>query len=339
MNSSATLPRTMLAAVHQGFGGPEVLKSAQVALPKLRPNDLLLRVCSAGLNRADIFWRQGRYGPNPGYGDCDEIIGLEVAGTVVAVGDQVQGIHVGQRVMGLVGGGAYAQYARIDARLAMSVPQSLSDMEAGGIAEAMITAHQMLMHLGRFESGNRVLIHGAGGGVGTTMVQMAKAAGASWIGTTSSSGKHAQLKALGVDTTIDYANEDFVKEAAERAPDGKVDVIVCNMGGQYLERNVQCLGLFGRLIQLGLQEGPRGSMPIDLLLRNCLTVTGSVMKSQTILQKQAMTDRFTQRWMQALSDGSLKPYVEQVYPLSQADKAHEHLENGKPFGKVILDCR
>lgn len=339
MNSSASLPNTMLAAVHHGFGGPEVLKSVQVALPELRPHDLLIRASSAGLNRAEIFWRQGRYGAKPGYGDCDEIIGLEVAGTVVAVGHQVQGISVGQRVMGLVGGGAYAQYVRMDARLAMSVPENLSDIEAGGIAEAMITAHQMLMHLGRFEGSERVLIHGAGGGVGSTMVQMAKAAGASWIGTTSSSGKHKQLQALGVDTTIDYANEDFVKEVVERAPGGKVDVIVCNMGGQYLERNVQCLGQFGRLIQLGLQDGPRGTLPIDLLLRNCLTVTGSVMKSLTTLQKQAMTERFIKRWRQALSDGSLKPYVEQVYPLSQAEMAHEHLENGKPFGKVILDCR
>ena len=334
-----TLPSTMLAAMAQGFGAPSVLQAQQVALPELRATDVLVRVAAAGLNRAEIFWREGRYGAKPGYGDCDEIIGLELAGTVVQVGTAVTNVRVGDRVMGLVGGGSYAQYARMDHRLCMPVPSNLSMFEAGSIPEVMITAHQMLMHLGQMKAGDRVLIHGAGGGVGTTMIQMAKAAGASWIGATASSGKHNQLKALGVDCTIDYVAQDFEQEIASQAPGGKVDVIVCNMGGTYFERNVRSLALYGRLVQLGLQEGPKGAMPIDLLLRNCLSVRGSVMKSQSIEEKQAMTRRFCNRWFDALVQGGLHIYIDTVYPLQEAAKAHKHLQNGKPFGKVVLDCR
>lgn len=334
-----TLPLTMLAAIAQEFGAPSVLKPQQVALPQLRPTDVLVRVAAAGLNRAEIFWREGRYGAKPGYGDCDEIIGLELAGTVVDIGSAVTDVCVGDTVMGLVGGGSYAEYARMDHRLCMPVPSNLTMVEAGSIPEVMITAHQMLMHLGQMNPGDRVLIHGAGGGVGTTMIQMAKAAGAAWIGTTSSSGKHEQLKALGVDSTIDYASQDFEQEIASQAPGGKVDVIVCNMGGSYFERNVRSLALYGRLVQLGLQEGPKGAMPIDLLLRNCLSVRGSVMKSQSIEEKQAMTRRFCNRWFDALIGGSLQIHVDKVYSLRYADQAHEHLQNGKPFGKVVLDCR
>lgn len=339
MTTDIGLPQTMTAAIAQDFGAPDVLKAREVALPKLRPTDVLVRVAAAGLNRAEIFWREGRYGQKPGYGDCDEIIGLELAGEVVAMGDEVTGLRAGDKVMGLVGGGSYAQYARMDYRLCIAIPDNLSMIEAGGIPEVMITAHQMLMHLGQFKAKERVLIHGAGGGVGTTMIQMAKASQAKWIAATASAGKHEQLRALGVDCCIDYANEDFEEVITQQAPGGKVDVIVCNMGGSYFERNIRSLGLYGRLVQLGVQEGPQGTTPIDLLLRNCLSVRGSVMKSQSILEKQAMTQRFCNAWLQDLEKGKLKIQVDKMFPLKEANKAHYFLQNGKPFGKVILDCR
>lgn len=331
-------PQTMVAAVHEGFGGPEVFMVKHRQLPELRAQDLLVRVKAAGLNRAEILWRQGRYGERPGFGDNDDIIGLEVAGTVAAMGSAVSGWKIGDRVMGLVGGGAYAQYARMDARLAMPIPAGMPDVEAGGIPEAMITAHQMLMFLGQMKSGDRVLIHGAGGGVGTTMIQMASAAGAGTIVTTSSAGKRQQLKQLGVDIAVDYASEDFVQVIHDQVTGGQVDVVVCNMGAGYLERNITSLGIFGRLVQLGLQGGPRETLPLDLLLRKCLTVTGSVMKSQTPEQKQAMTQRFVDRWMPALEQRTLLPRIEKVYPLAEVVAAHSHLENRQPFGKIILDC-
>jgi len=333
-----SLPYIMNAAIADGFGTPDVLKIRQIPLPKLRPTDVLVKVISAGINRAEILWREGKYGSNPGFGDCDEIIGLEIAGIVVDFGDQVKDIHIGQLVMGLVGGGGYAQYARMDYRLCMDVPENINAIEAGGIPECMITAHQMLMHLGKMKKGERVLIHGAGGGVGTSMIQMAKEAGASWIGATASKGKHEKLKALGVDFTIDYTCESFKEIVHNESPGGKVDIIICNMGGSYFENNIFSLDNFGRLIQLGLQDGNYGKIPIDLVLRNCLSIHGSVMKSQTIHEKQAMTKRFTDRWMSSLKDGKIKPIIDEFYPLNEVVDAHIHFQNEKPFGKIILNC-
>ena len=330
---------TMQAAVTRAFGVPEQLHLQEVPMPMPRLDDVVIRVHAAGLNRAEIFWREGRYGSKPGYGDSDDIIGLELMGTVAWKGPQAKRFKVGDKVMALVGGGSYAQYARSNWKLCMPVPPNLSDEEAGAVPEAMITAHQMLMHLGQMKAGERVFIHGAGGGVGVTMVQMAKLSGASWIGVTASAGKHDQLKALGVDCVVDYQTQRYRDEIAAHAPGGKVDVIVCNMGGTNFEENLESLDMFGRLVQLGLQDSPSAKMDLGLLLRKCLTVRGSVMKSQTTEQKSQMVMRFADAWWDALASGELKVFVEKSYALRDADKAHRHLQYGQPFGKVVLNCR
>ena len=328
----------MRAAVHNGFGAPDVLQPQDIPLPTIRPNDLLVRVHAAGLNRAELNWRQGKYGSNPGFGDSDQVIGLEMAGEIVAMGPQVSGFRLGERVMGIVGGGAYAQYARIDAGMAMRVPESLSDAEAASIPEAMVTAHHVLQHLGGLQTGERVLIHGAGGGVGTTLVQMTRMAGASTIVTTSSAGKHERLRALGADITVDYASQDFAEVIASEVPGGRVDVVICNMGAPYLERNVRSLDMAGRLIQLGLQGGSSGTLPMDVMMTRRLRIEGTVMKSLSTAQKVAMTQRFTQRWLPVIARRELLPLIEQQYPLAQAAQAHAHLENQQPFGKIVLTC-
>ncbi|MEG0538546.1 MAG: NAD(P)H-quinone oxidoreductase [Comamonas sp.] len=333
-----THPPLMRAAVHNGFGAPDVLHPQDIPLPAIRPNDLLVRVHAAGLNRAELNWRQGKYGPNPGFGDSDQVIGLEMAGEVVAMGPQVSGFRLGERVMGIVGGGAYAQYARIDAGMAMRVPEGISDVEAASIPEAMVTAHHVLQHLGNFQTGERVLIHGAGGGVGTTLVQMARMAGASTVVTTSSAGKHARLRALGADITVDYASQDFAEVIASEVSGGRVDVVICNMGAPYLERNVRSLDMAGRLIQLGLQGGASGTLPMDVMMTRRLRIEGTVMKSLSTAQKVAMTQRFSQRWLPVIARRELLPLIEQQYPLTQAAQAHAHLENQQPFGKIVLTC-
>ncbi|MNZ00583.1 Phthiocerol synthesis polyketide synthase type I PpsC [compost metagenome] len=328
----------MLAAVHNGFGAPDVLHPQDIPLPAIRPNDLLVRVHAAGLNRAELNWRQGKYGPNPGFGDSDQVIGLEMAGEVVAMGPQVSGFRLGERVMGIVGGGAYAQYARIDAGMAMRVPEGISDVEAASIPEAMVTAHHVLQHLGNLQTGERVLIHGAGGGVGTTLVQMARMAGASTVVTTSSAGKHERLRALGADITVDYASQDFAEVIASEVSGGRVDVVICNMGAPYLERNVRSLDMAGRLIQLGLQGGASGTLPMDVMMTRRLRIEGTVMKSLSTVQKVAMTQRFAQRWLPVIARRELLPLIEQQYPLAQAAQAHAHLETQQPFGKIVLTC-
>ena len=329
----------MRAAVHNGFGAPDVLQTQSIPLPELRSNDLLVRVHGAGLNRAELNWRQGNYGPTPGFGDCDQVIGLEMAGEVVAMGPQVQGFQAGERVMGIVGGGAYAEYARIDAGMAMRVPEGISDIEAASIPEAMVTAHHVLLHLGNLQAGQRVLIHGAGGGVGTTLVQMARMAGASTIVTTSSAGKHDRLRALGVDIAIDYAKQDFAEVIAREVQGGRVDVVICNMGALYLERNIRSLDVAGRLVQLGLQGGANGSLPMDVMMTRRLRIEGTVMKSLSTAQKVAMTQRFAERWLPVIARRELLPLIEKQYPLTQAAQAHTHLENQQPFGKIVLNCQ
>ena len=338
-NTVTTLPSSMRAAVHNGFGAPDVLQTQSIPLPELRSNDLLVRVHGAGLNRAELNWRQGNYGPTPGFGDCDQVIGLEMAGEVVAMGPQVQGFQAGERVMGIVGGGAYAEYARIDAGMAMRVPEGISDIEAASIPEAMVTAHHVLLHLGNLQAGQRVLIHGAGGGVGTTLVQMARMAGASTIVTTSSAGKHDRLRALGVDIAIDYAKQDFAEVIAREVQGGRVDVVICNMGALYLERNIRSLDVAGRLVQLGLQGGANGSLPMDVMMTRRLRIEGTVMKSLSTAQKVAMTQRFAERWLPVIARRELLPLIEKQYPLTQAAQAHTHLENQQPFGKIVLNCQ
>jgi NADPH:quinone reductase-like Zn-dependent oxidoreductase len=240
--------------------------------------------------------------------------------------------------MGIVGGGAYAEYARIDAGMAMHTPDSLSDEEAACIPEAMVTAHHVLLHLGEMQPGARVLVHGAGGGVGTSLMQMARMAGARTIVTTSSAGKHERLRALGADITVDYASQDFAEVIARDVLGGRVDVVICNMGAPYLERNLRSLEAGGRLIQLGLQGGAQGSLPMDVLMTRRLRIEGTVMKSLTPVQKAAMTQRFAQRWLPAIAQRQLLPLIERSYPLREAAQAHTHFEQQQPFGKLVLIC-
>lgn len=338
MTTFTPLPSSMQAIVHDGFGPPSVLRAVQLPLPQLRPHDLLVRVRAAGLNRAELNWRQGKYGPTPGFGDSDAVIGLELAGEVVAMGPQVQGFALGERVMGIVGGGAYAQYARMDAGMAMKVPDSLSDVEAATIPEAMVTAHHVLLHLGRLQAGERVLLHGAGGGVGTTLVQMARMAGAATVVTTSSAGKHARLAELGADITVDYAKQDFAEVIAQQVSGGRVDLVIDNMGAPYLERNVRSLDVGGRLIQLGLQGGASATLPLDLVLTRRLRIEGTVMKSLTSEEKAQMTQRFAQRWLPVIAARQLLPLIARRFALQDAALAHQCLEEDQPFGKLVLEC-
>lgn len=331
------LPHTMSAITYDCFGPPEVLRLSTVPLPVLRPSDALVRVLAAGINRAELNWRQGRYGTTPGFGDSDQIIGLEMAGEVVALGPEASGLQLGDRVMGIVGGGGYAQYARIDAGMAMPIPESISDIEAAAIPEALITAHHALLHLGGLKPGQSVLIHGAGGGVGTSLVQLAKLAGAGAIVTTSSAGKRAALQALGASLCIAYQQQDFAEQIKTQIPGGLVDLIIDNMGAPYLERNIRSLAPGGRLIQLGLQGGAAGAvLPLDLVLQRRLRIEGTVMKSLTTADKRAMTQRFAQRWMPALARRELLPIIDKTLPLAEAAQAHARMEASAHFGKIVL---
>lgn len=324
----------MKAITFTDFGPADVLELHDVPTPELRDSDLLIRNHAAGVNRADIIQRTGGYGKE-GFGDS-AIMGLEIAGEVIAVGKEVQGFAVGDRVMGIVGGGGYAEQARIDYRMAMPIPAALDYVQAAGIAEAFVTAHEAAFHLGRLDAGESILIHAAASGVGSAAVQLAHAAGARVFATASGS-KLDRVRALGADVAIDYKTDDFAN-VIERETDGKgVDVIVDFIGAPYFERNLASLAFGGRLIEVGLLGGAKGaSLPLDRLLYRHLQIIGTVMKSRPQGVKQAMTRRFRERWLHAFDDGTLSPVIDTTFPLAEAAAAHKRMESSSSVGKIIL---
>lgn len=330
-----TIPLHMRAVSFDDFGPPSVLKQVNEAIPVVRSNDLLVHVKAIGVNRADLNHRQGRYGKNPDFGDS-HLLGLEVAGVVVGLGPDVAGFQLGDRVMGIVGGGAYAEYARMDAGMAIPVPESMTDVEAACVTEAFVTAHQALIHLGKLSPGEKVLIHGAGGGVGLALVQVALLSGAGMLVTTSSAGKCERLQAMGVHLAIDYNTKDFLEEVSTQVPGGAVDLIVDIVGGPYLESNIRCLRPGGRLVQIGMQGGPKGHLPVDLLLQRRLRIEGTVMKSVSLEEKRLMTARFRDAWLDDLQSGRLSVVVDRTFPLGEAALAHQHMEGANHFGKIVL---
>lgn len=325
----------MKAIRFQGVGGPDVIQVIDEPMPEPRPDDLLIRVQAAGVNRADILQREGLYGAHPDYGDSP-IPGLEVAGTVVAIGARAAGFKPGDRVMAVVGGGGYAQYARVDHRMAMPVPEALTAVQAAAIPEVFVTAHEALLHLGEAAPGDWVLIHAAAGGVGSATVALAHALGAQIVYTASGDERVRRVAALGGTVGVDYKKEDFL-DTVLRATHGRgVAVVVDFIGAPYLERNLRSLAAGGRLIQVGLLGGSTGVLPMGLLLHQHLRLIGTVMKSRPWAEKLAMTTRFRQRWLAAFTAGTLAPIVDRVFPFECAADAHRAMEAAGGFGRIIL---
>ena len=324
----------MKAITFDDFGEAEILRLADAPDPEIRPYDLLVRVHAAGVNRADISQRRGAYG-RPDFGDSS-LMGLEIAGEVIGLGADVSGFRVGDRVMGIVGGGAYAMVARIDHRMAIPIPVGLDYVQAAAIPEVFVTANEALIHLAALQKGQAVLIHAASGGVGSAAVQLANLVGAR-IFATARADKHDDLQALGVEVCIDFETEDFV-EIVERMTGGKgVDIVIDFIGAPYLHRNVRSLAEGGRLIQVGIMGGAAdATLPLDRLLFRHLKIIGTVMKSRPQEVKQAMVSRFRNQWLDRFADGSLKPIVDCALPLAQAADAHRRMETGEAFGKIVL---
>lgn len=325
----------MKAITIEEFGNPDVLKLSDVPDPLVRPADLLVRVYAAGVNRADLTHRTGGYG-RPDFGDSP-IIGLEIAGEVIEKGNTVVGFEVGDRVMGVVGGGAYAELARIDYRMAMPIPAQLDYVHAAAIPEVFVTAHEALMHLARLKPGDSVLIHAAAGGVGSAAVQLAYATGATVYATTDGS-KLSRVEHLGADVAIDYKNSDFAEVIASKTDGRGVDVIIDFVGEPYFARNLASLANGGRLIQVGiLGGGGKVALELEHVLYRHLQIIGTVMKSRTPPEKHDMIKRFREHWLERFEGGgSLEPVVDSTFPLSRAADAHHRMESSENVGKIIL---
>ncbi len=323
----------MKAIIRKGDGGPEVLQLGEVFPPQPTDTQLLVDVKATALNRLDLIQRRGGYPPPPGESD---ILGLEIAGTVSGFGKAPAGFNEGDRVFGLIGGGGYAEKAVIDYRMAMLIPDGWSFEEAAAVPEVFFTANENVFTLGCLSADESILIHAGGSGVGTAGIQIANHAGASVFVTAGTTEKIQGCKALGAIAGINYKNLDFVDEIG-RLTDGEgVDVVLDFIGSSYLASNLQILKTKGRLLQVGLMGGSTAEIDLGTLMRKRLHIIGSVMRSQSLDEKIAITQRFSERWMPALKAGTIHPVIDKVFSLSQVREAHAYMEANRNFGKIIL---
>jgi putative PIG3 family NAD(P)H quinone oxidoreductase len=325
----------MKAVVITKPGGPEVLQLQEVPDPVPGPEDLLVRVRAAALNRADLLQRMGGY-PQPGPKPAHEIPGMEYAGEVIAIGARVEGFAPGDRVMGLLAGGAYAEQVVTHFRLAMKVPANLSWDEAGATPEVYITAHDALRQCG-LVAGETVLVHAAGSGVGVAAIQIAKVMGASLVlGTAGSAAKLAHAAELGLDVGINYREQDFAEEASKATAGRGVDVILDVIGADYWDRNMRSLALKGRMVLVGLMGGNSTNANIGVLLQKRASVRGTTLRARPLEEKGEATRAFEKSVLPHIASGRVKVIVDRVYPLAEAGAAQEYMGANQNFGKVVL---
>jgi NADPH:quinone reductase len=326
----------MQAIVISRPGGPEVLESRDVPDPLPGPEDLLVRVRAAGLNRADLLQRAGSY-PQPGPKPAFEVPGLEFAGEVEGVGERVDGFAPGDRVMGLLAGGGYAQRVVTHHRLATRVPATLSWPEAGATPEACITAHDALRQC-RLEAGESVLIHAVGSGVGVAALQIAKTMGASLVlGTARNAEKLARAQALGLDVGINYKTQDFAEEVSRATRGRGADVILDVIGASYWDRNMRSLARQGRMVLVGLMGGAVAEVNLGVLLAKRAEVRGTALRVRPLEEKAAATRAFEKGVLPHLASGRIKIIVDRVLPLAEAVAAHRYMESNQSFGKIVLE--
>lgn len=324
----------MRAVVHTRAGGPEVLEWGTAEDPVPGPEELLVRVRASALNRADVLQRMGRY-PAPA-GVPASIPGLEYAGEVARCGARVAGWRPGDRVMGLVGGGAHADYVVVHERTALRIPPALDWEGAAAFPEAFLTAYDALFLRGHLAPGESVLVTAAASGVGTAVAQVASAAGARVIGLSRSADKRARLQAFGVAHALDPAAPDLPQAVRSIAGSAGADLALDLVGGPGIATLMEALAPRGRLVLLGLLAGPRAEIDLSALLARRLTLVGSVLRSRPLEEKIALAQEAARTLLPLLAAGRLKPVVDRVLPLSEIARAHTALERNETFGKIVL---
>jgi putative PIG3 family NAD(P)H quinone oxidoreductase len=322
------------AVVLREHGGPEVLVITESTDPVPGPEEVLVRVHATALNRADLLQRMGMY-PNP-FPTDDEIPGLEFAGEVVSCGPRVLMWRPGDRVMGIVSGGAYAEKLVIHERQAMEVPAGMSWTDAAAIPEVFITAWDALVVQGGLTSGRWAMVHAGASGVGTAAIQICRAIGARVI-VTCSAGKVQACRGLGADVVVDYGSQDFVEAAREATGGAGVDVVLDVIGGEYVEKNVAALAVKGRIIQVGVMAGKPLPFNIGLLLGKRATITGTVLRARPTEEKIAISRRFAAEMLPLFSTGALRPVVDSVYAFADVAEAQQRMASNANTGKIVLD--
>lgn len=329
------LPATMTAIEITESGGPEVLQPVERPVPVPTAGEILIAVAAAGVNRPDVVQRLGLYPPPPGASDLP---GLEVAGTVVALGEGVTGWKEGDSVCALIAGGGYAQYATAPAPQVLSVPAGFDMVQAAGIPETFFTVWTNMFDRGHLTSGESILIHGGSSGIGTTAIQLAKAFGATAYVTVGSAEKASFCETLGAAKAINYREQDFVEEIKAITEGAGVDVILDMVGGDYLPRNVRLLKVEGRLLQVSLMEGAKGELDLGRVMRNRLTVTGSTLRPRSVDQKGEIAVSLREKVWPLFDAGKIGPVIHQTFPLNEAAQAHALMESSTHIGKIILSA-
>jgi len=318
-------------------GRPEVLTPVERPDPAARDGELLIAVEAAGVNRPDILQRRGHYPPPPGASD---IPGLEVAGTVAAIGPGVRSWQIGDRVCALVSGGGYATLCVAPAPQCLPIPAPLDFVAAAAIPEAFFTVWTNVFDRGRLSAGESALVHGGASGIGTTAIQLASARGAKVFATAGSDQKCRAIEALGAERGINYRTEDFTAVVKELTSGRGVDLILDIVGADYLARNIAALAVDGRLVEIGFMGG-KSSTTIDLgdILRRRLTITGSTLRPRTVGEKGAIAEALRREVWPLLEVGRVQPVIYRTFPLDQAAAAHRLMESSEHIGKIVLTTR
>lgn len=325
----------MQAVVLESHGGPEVLTLREVPDPAPGPEEVLVEVVGTALNRADLLQRMGLY-PDPSPASEHEIPGMEFAGRVVEVGPRCRSAQVGDEVMGIVSGGAYAQRLTTHERQVLAVPSSVPLADAPAIPEVWITAWDALVRQGGLRPGGVALVHAGASGVGTAAIQIARATGATVIVTTSTAKVEA-CAALGADLVVDYTEADFV-EGVRTFTDGRgVDVVLDVVGGDYLDRNIDAAATGGRIIQVGVMGKGLSTFALGKLLPKRLAITGTVLRPRPLEEKIAVTQQFGREVLPWFDRGQARPVIDSRYPLARIAEAHEHMAANANVGKILID--
>jgi len=327
------IPEKMKVIEISEFGGPEVLSIADAPVPAPGPGEVLIRVAAGGVNRPDVVQRKGNYPPPPG---ASAIPGLEVSGTIVALGNGVHGLNNGDRVCALVTGGGYAEYCVAPALQCLPVPAGLSMAEAAALPETFFTVWSNVFDRAGLRPGESFLIHGGTSGIGTTAIQLASALGSTVYATAGSDEKCNVCKELGADVAINYKEQDFAEVIREQTGGTGVNVILDMVGGDYINRNIKSLAVEGRLVQIAFLQGPKTEVNFLPVMLKRLVLTGSTLRAREIPFKAAIARELQAKVWPLIEAGKVRPVMDSVFPMARAVDAHKRIDNAGHVGKIVL---
>ncbi|MBV1865891.1 MAG: NAD(P)H-quinone oxidoreductase [Rhodobacteraceae bacterium] len=314
-------------------GGPEVLKPVERPVPTPSHGQILIKVAAAGVNRPDALQRAGKYAPPP---EASDLPGLECSGTVVAIGTGVTRWAIGDDVCALLPGGGYAEYVVTNQDHALRIPEGMDMVQAAALCETYFTVYSNVFMRGGLQAGETFLVHGGSSGIGTTAIQLAKAAGARVFATAGNAEKCAVCEELGAERAINYRDEDFAKVIKELTKGKGVDLILDMVGGSYIPRNIKSLALEGRLVQIAFLEAPVAELNFAFIMMKRLTMTGSTLRPQSDLAKAQIADALRTEIWPMLDGGTVKPVMDSTYPMARAADAHARMEGSTHIGKIVL---